>query len=818
VCRPGDNGDDQGEIVENGRGRSTTGLERVGDRARWRTRLPFAALAVAAAGLVGTQVSVVPPSAGASASISPAPFTAHGSIGQAYVLGARPGESLVVVNKAGKEVGHGTADRFGSLIVRTLAPGPGYEVRAANGSAVYGTPAFSVLSPDTTPPTSLYTSQHLKVGLNYLRMRTGITLAATLRLPSGKTLTQGPFPTVIEYTGYPDGPGTLLSSFAGSSSSSTPLAPTTSTAVGGALAPLLGFASVSVQMRGSGCSGGAFDLFGLPTTYDGYDAVQIVGSQPWVLNHKVGMVGISFSGISQMFVGGSRPPDLAAITPLSTTNDLYTTGFPGGIFNSGFAGSWLDTRVKEAQPATTPSSGADSYAKTLIADGTRQCLANQKLRLQTQNLEELLRQASHQTPALYDQRSPEMWAEKIDVPVFMAGAFEDEETGPQWPAIIPAMKKDRTVFVTLQNGTHVTSLGPGVLTRWLEFLDIYVADKVPFLTSGTAKISHLLYSGISATAPSETLPAIRFGSTPNVATARKNFRKQTPRVRVLFDNGGGNAGPGALQPVWTASFTAWPPPGAVVTSLDLANGGRLTSSNGAGGRLPATGAGSKAGTVSFRPNPTARPATDLPNGNVWAALPPYRWTPVTGTEGVGFISAPLRQNMVVVGPGSLNLELESTASDTDLQATVTDVYPTGKEMYVESGQLRASDRALTKSASTALQPVPTYLASTARRLPKGRFTSVRIPIDPMGHAFRKGDRIRVVISAPGGSKPAWSFATTFKTGGNVVDSIRVGTSAGASSSLVLPVIPGLHPPDPRPACPSLRGEPCRTYVPAGNGG
>ena len=46
---------------------------------------------------------------------------------------------------------------------------------------------------------------------------------------------------------------------------------------------------------------------------------------------------------------------------------------------------------------------------------------------------------------------------------------------------------------------------------------------------------------------------------------------------------------------------------------------------------------------------TARPATDLPAGNVWSALPPYDWTPVTGSEGVGFISAPLTHDVVVAG-------------------------------------------------------------------------------------------------------------------------------------------------------------------------
>ena len=91
-------------------------------------------------------------------------------------------------------------------------------------------------------------------------------------------------------------------------------------------------------MRGSGCSGGAFGLFDLPTTYDGYDAVETVAAQDWVKGGKVGMAGISFSGITQLFAAGTRPPHLAAIAPMSVTDDLYlATGLPGRHPNSGFA-------------------------------------------------------------------------------------------------------------------------------------------------------------------------------------------------------------------------------------------------------------------------------------------------------------------------------------------------------------------------------------------------------------------------------------------------------------------------------------------------
>ena len=255
------------------------------------------------------------------------------------------------------------------------------------------------------------------------------------------------------------------------------------------------------------------------------------------------------------------------------TNDLYTTGFPGGIFNDGFAASWIAQRVAAAMPAPT---GGEKYADALIKQGTKQCLANQDLRLQTQNVDTLLKESNYRTPALYDQRSPQAWASHIKVPVYIAGALEDEQTGPQWPAVISAMSHDPNVYATVINGTHADSLGPAILSRWLEFMDIYVAGEVPKVTPTVTALSPDLYQ-LLASAPSEPFPAIRFTTAPNLAAAKAAFEKTTPRVRVLFDNGGGSAGPGALQPEWEADFTSWPPPKAVATTFDLGPSGTLDS-------------------------------------------------------------------------------------------------------------------------------------------------------------------------------------------------------------------------------------------------
>ena len=79
--------------------------------------------------------------------------------------------------------------------------------------------------------------------------------------------------------------------------------------------------------------------------------IETIARQPWVKGHKVGMMGISYGGISQLFTAQLNPPHLAAISPLSVIDATASTLYPGGILNTGFAVAWAQERQAEAQPA-----------------------------------------------------------------------------------------------------------------------------------------------------------------------------------------------------------------------------------------------------------------------------------------------------------------------------------------------------------------------------------------------------------------------------------------------------------------------------------
>ncbi len=725
---------------------------------------------------------------------------ARGSIDEAYVLGANNGESLTLLQR-GKVLDSGNADRFGSKIFRDLQPGRGYRVRRANGTL---TRRFKVLRPGANPPRSFYKRKKLVQGLNYVKVRDGIELAMTVRLPPGKTLADGPFPTFIEYSGYQvAAPKDLLSAVLGGNVDD-PLVPSTSTAVGSLLGPQLGFAVVSVQMRGSGCSAGDFDLFGLPTTYDGYDAVEAVAAQPWVKGGKVGMAGISFSGISQLFVAGTRPPDLAAIAPMSVTDDIYSgLGYPGGIFNSGFALSWIKERITDAEPAPD---GGQPYARALVKAGDRDCAANQKLRLQTQNALELIDQNPYRTPSLFDARTPGTWLARDRVPTFLVGQLQDEQTGGHFPESLGGLAKNPKVWITLQNGVHVDSLGPDVATRWAEFLNLYVGDRIPKIPPSVLALSSALYQFL-ADAGSKPLQQSRFANMTDVAAARKIF-EQDPRVRILMDNGAGPQGLGSLGTTWELGFDAWPVRQTSARAYYLGAGGALSRFR-----------PSKRSAASYVADPSARPKQTLPGnatGDAWKAQPPYDWAPIAKGKGLGWTSATLKKDLVIAGPSSFDVYLKSTARDTDLQVTLSEVRPDGNETYVQNGWLRASHRKLNRTLSTALDPVPTHLEQDAAPLPtSSRYTLVRVPVFPVAHAFRAGSRVRVTVEAVGGDRPRWDFDSVDK--GTTRNTVSLGGMR--ASRLVLPVISGATAKGtPLPPPTALRGEPNRSYAVASNGG
>ena len=368
---------------------------------------------------------------------APASFTAHGSVEQIYVTDARPNTTLEVIDASGTLVASGATDDAGALIVRQVAPAAGYVVVSGTGATLAASPAVTVTAPGDAPPPSFYAGQHIGNGYGYLETRDGTKLAINVYLPGPPE--NGPYPTVVEYSGYDP---------------ANPDSPQPSTAI----ATALGYAAIGVNMRGTGCSGGAFQFFETLQSTDGYDAVETIAAQPWVKGHKVGMVGISYPGISQLFVAQLQPPHLAAIAPLSVIADTFRgTLYPGGILNNGFAVDWAKDRQHDAQPYGQP------WSQKRMEEGDEICIANQKLRGQTPDLLALINANPFYDPAVADPLAPVNFVNRITVPVFLAGAWQDEQVGGYVATMLPRFTGTDKLHVTLTNGGHTEPMIPAIL-------------------------------------------------------------------------------------------------------------------------------------------------------------------------------------------------------------------------------------------------------------------------------------------------------------------------------------------------------------------
>jgi predicted acyl esterase len=749
----------------------------------------------------------------AHARAATATFSANGSAEQVYVTGLAPEAQASLLTSAGTVLYTQNADSLGGLLFRNVPPGEGYRVQLDPAGPDSG--PITVHSDAAAPwDPGIYDQSIPDNGYTYLTTRDGTQLAIDVHPPTSPAGEPGPpstinlptfpqnasyvppYPTLIEYSGY---------------GYADPAGPVNGIAV---LANLMGFAVVDVNMRGTGCSGGAFDYFEPLQNLDGYDVIETIAHQPWVLDHKVGMMGISYGGISQLFTAQLQPPDLEAIAPLSVIDATATTLYPGGLLNTGFAVPWAQQRQQEAEPAG-PNSG-QPWAYQQIRNGDQTCAANQVLHGEAADLMAKIQANANYNPPVADPLDPVTFVNNINVPTFLVCQWEDEQTGGHCPNLVQHFTGTNRKWFTFTNGAHIDSLDPYTYDRWYDFLELFVAHQAPIVNQApTRAAAPLIYQGAMGLPQNDvvTLPPDPIQEEPTYQDALAAF-EALPEVRVLFDNGAGTSptgstNPGDPYPAFEQSFSTFPIRSTKARYWYVGPHGTLNPSP------PAT-----AGTDTYTSDAGALPPTDYSGntgaGGLWgnASQWQWNWQQNPSHTAVSYTSSPLAADTTVIGGGAVDVWVESSTPDVDLQATVSEVRLDGNETFVQNGWLRASERKLAttsdnifKQPSTVLEPIPTFLASDVQPMAAGQFAEVVIPLYFEGHVYRAGSRIKVTIAAPNGTQPIWSFNQTEPPTGTATETIAFSQSM--PSSLVLPVIPGVSASSALPPCPSLRNEPCR---------
>jgi len=739
---------------------------------------------------------------------TPATFDVRPGTEEITVTGVAPGNRLSLVDKSGKRLIVLKADKYGQAHFayiptalgtyqtgagQTLPTGEGnslrpgvYTIRNEDTRPVQVTKTFRVDALGDHPSTALYDLQKGDIGpkgtdrswFGYVTMRDGEQLSVNVRLPGPPD--QGPYPTVVEYSGY--GP-------------SNPDA----TEPGSLIAGLFGYATVGVNMRGTGCSSGVFDVFNAAQQADGYDVIEAIARQDWVLNHKPGMVGLSYSGITQLYTAATQPPHLAAVTSLSVIKDPWLQQWPGGVYNGGFTREWLAERDRQS------SAGGTSWVQKRIDGGDATCAQHQQLREQNIDFEDFGKSLVHR-PADTDARDLSKLVRKIDVPVYLTGAWQDEQTGPQFADMLDQFENAPVKRFTLFNGRHPDGYTPWVLSRWYEFLELYVHDKVPHMPQAYRDIAPTIFEAQFGV-PGLTFEPDRwtqFGA-DQYDEMRAAYEAE-PDVRVIFENGTYGTVPGTPRGTFETTYETWPPPAAEPRTWYLGNQGTLNDTPQRKGGIDAYANDVDDGTKKFFAEP--------PGYQLLAPLWTFDWKRYEQGDGLSYVTKPFTKDTVLAGPGQVDLWISADELDADVQATVTIIRPDDTEYLVSTGLLRLGDRKARKVVPDPddLRLARTYSKADYKPLPKGKLVRAKIAVPSFAQAFRAGDRLRIQISSPGRDFGAWSFTTIGAPGAER----RVAHFPGRLSKVVFPEVSGITVPATRPVCPSLRGQACRPYQPLPN--
>ena len=581
-----------------------------------------------AAALVATLAAVATASADAA-------LKARGSIKQAYVLGAKKGQRLALLDAQGRVVA--TAGPTGSAARSSASCGPGGGYRV--GRAASGSRPFRVLRAGRRTRRAPSTRRKkLKQGLNYVKMRDGVELAMTVRLPGRQDAQRRPVPDPHRVLGLPGRGAARPARLVSISSPGRAGRPARARDLDRRrLAD-----RAAARLRRGQRADARLGLLGRrlrpvrparpPTTATtrSRPSPRRTGSRAarsaWPASRS--------PGITQLFAAGTRPPHLAAIAPMSVTDDLYTGHrLPGRDLQLRLrARPGSQERMDDAQagargrPALGP--GARQAGRQALPSPTRSCACRPRTRSRSRSRTRSARRRCSRSA----RRARGSSATKV--PTFLVGQFQDEQTGGHFAESLKYLNGNPNVWISLQNGVHADSLGPSTITRWAEFLKLYVADEIPVIPQLGARRSAARSTGTSPTRGAAPVQQSRFAGMTE-RRRRQGRLRADPRVRAADGQRRRPAGPGLDRRDLGARLRRLAAEGGAADAL-LPRPERRRSA-----RKPRDG-----GSAALHAPTRARgPRQTLPGDgaeDAWKAQPPYNWAPVAAGKGLGFATRAAR--------------------------------------------------------------------------------------------------------------------------------------------------------------------------------
>jgi putative CocE/NonD family hydrolase len=522
-----------------------------------------------------------------------------------------------------------------------------------------------------------------------------------------------------------------------------------------------GYAVVTVDVRGTGSSGGQWDSFGNAEQRDGPEVVEWAAEQPWSTG-KVGLTGPSYMALNQLLTAARRPPHLEAIFPIVPMADGYRDiVFSGGSTNVSFIPFWLGLVTVGS---LTPAPQAENPLETLSV------LLQHANAVLDFDLPSVLSAATGGEIAydgpFWKTRSPLEVVDRIRVPAFVVGGLHDLfQRGT--PLIYERLKRHVPARLLMGPWNHIEgSTGAGL-----------PADGVPALNSIALRWFDRWLLGRRT----------RIGRIPRVTQyvwGRERYvtqhdwpdpRLDPKRLYLRGDAGLAAGAPREAEP--TQSFFQDPLTGICTLSTEQWTVGLAD------------------------PIPCVSDRTDDERGVA------------------GYATAPLRRRLELSGPILANLWVETTAADAVATVRVKDVAPNGEVTELTNGWLTGSFRAVDPARSRYLRdrrrdgsargPLrllqPWHPFTRASVLPVRAGEPVRMPIEifPTRATIRPGHRLKLTVS--GGDFPH-QLPPLPRFAGSLAGRVSVLNEPGHASFLELPSLARrCNPCAPLPVAPLVRG-------------
>jgi predicted acyl esterase len=573
---------------------------------------------------------------------------------------------------------------------------------------------------------------------HYVEMSDGASIAINVKVPPHCTALRK-CPTFFEMSGYESGSDEGQTP-AGHLADQTGLPFPLQTGTRAAHASHVDdrYVTVLVSVRGTGCSSGEFDLFSWRSALDGKEVIdKWIAKQPWS-NGKVVIFGHSYSGITGLFVASTRPQALRAVSSSGLIGDVYRDiVYPGGVTNYGFPLLWTGA----IRPLYDVGGGTLGGLYPL-EETSGKCAENQAERRRALLEDPLIHGLDDTDGNWYVSRSLVNYVERINVPVHITSAYQDEQTGPRGPTyVFDRLSNSISKRLVLVNGVHGTNTEDHIFKDRIAWMDYWMLGKTRAdLDMKTGDVDL----------------ATEFGP--------KTTPTETSRV-ILGYQGGGRA-------VGEIRSDGFPLGQTQFTDLYMTDSRRLVWQ-----KEPDYGTakwvnGSHRQSYSYQAGVNSGGEVSSP----------------TGPDELELSSFPFQEPTAIAGPIMANLFVSTLDPDTELFVQLLDRAPDGTLLYLNRGMLRASHRQVDEAESQKTADGRIYRPwrphEDRQLLTPGEVVDYLIDIFPVGHVFLPGHQLVVKVHAPPADDNDYNYVQKTLPGENTLH-----YGAHTPTRLTLPIVP-----------------------------